>query len=96
MPDSTADQVIEQQSKLDSIYGIVVSVTTEANSTLAMIHGQWVNNSNLPNNFWFLFPPNDPKYLTELVRAMNYPHLRALVQTDVSQGQTTSTMINFV
>src|SRR5580765_5647467 len=45
--------------------------------------------------FGFDFPPNDPKYLAEFVRALNYPHLMVWIQALIPDRATWDTQLQF-
>ena len=80
VPQGTIDQATQQQPDVWKITGYVTSIVTLDSKTEAHVYG---DNTGLPMNglaLWALdFPPNDTKYLSELVRAMNYPHMRVTV-----------------
>jgi hypothetical protein len=63
------------------IEGYVVYVGTTDSTTHVMVVGD-SSTHHVPNLVgWPLqFPPNDPKYLAELVRAQSHPHLRVFAR----------------
>jgi len=85
VPNATAKKIIEQQeqqqqqqqpqqTQLQIFTGYVGNVfTLPAEGTYVTVYGKSLYTSDFQASFWF--PPNDPKFLAELLRAMNYPHL---------------------
>ncbi len=75
-PQDTADQAAQQNTL--AILGYVVRVdTVQGFPTLVYVSGQeW--HMQVPQSAIFAFPPNDPMYLAEFLRAMNHPHFRVL------------------
>ena len=94
VPQPAADQAVQQYSDPIDWYGYVYRIETVSDGTYVTVAGlnAWGDNPNPTADdagFQVLpFPPNDPKYLAELVRAMNYPHLRVFCVTGLS-GQIT-------
>ena len=87
VPQATADQVVQQQNEPQGWIGYVYKVETVSEGTYVTVAGVNAYGDN-PNptaddaGFQLLpFPPNDPKYLAELLRALNYPHLRVFCNT---------------
>jgi hypothetical protein len=78
MPDATADQVVQRLRHQEACVGCVVEQYITGTTTTFVVEGWRVKEGirpelGDPNSF--SFPPNDPKYLAEFVRALNYPHL---------------------
>ncbi len=61
-----------------AVLGYVSRVdTVQGYPTLVYVDGQeW--HMQVPLSVVFAFPPNDPIYLAEFLRAMNHPHFRVL------------------
>ena len=57
-------------------------------TTKFWVRGDFVKNGSVQHRdiFDFSFPPNDPKYLAEFVRALNYPHLKLLIVVSYIPG----------
>lgn len=75
-PQDTADQAAQQNTL--AVLGYVAKVeTVQGFPTLVYVSGQdWM--MQVPQAVVLAFPPNDPMYLAELLRAMNHPHFRVL------------------
>ncbi len=73
---NTADQAAQQNTL--AVLGYVSRVdTVQGYPTLVYVDGQeW--HMQVPLSVVFAFPPNDPIYLAEFLRAMNHPHFRVL------------------
>ena len=78
--DATANQVVQQQEQMEAYEGYVFSVSTTQVTNITYVHlgGRTVINPS-HGSYIFSFPPNDQKYLQELVRAMNHPHFRVFL-----------------
>jgi len=76
VPQNTADQITQQDSQNYLYLGYVRMIETVDEGTYAHITGEEQFAGLGAGDFVVTFPPNDPKHLAELVRAMNYPHLR--------------------
>jgi len=73
MSDSAANQVVAQQATGFSVTGQVIFVLTQAQYTIVSVMGHLPTyKKDDPLTYAGVkFPPNDPKYLQELQRAMN-------------------------
>lgn len=76
VPQNTADQVTQQDSQNYVYLGYVRQIETDGQTIYAHITGEEQVAGLGAGDFIVTFPPNDPKHLAELIRAMNYPHLR--------------------
>src|SRR5262249_9708425 len=74
------NQVVQQQEQMEAYEGYVFSVSTTQVTNITYVHlgGRTVINPS-HGYYIFSFPPNDQKYLQELVRAMNHPHFRVFL-----------------
>jgi hypothetical protein len=72
--DSAANQVVAQQTPGFGVTGQVIFVLTQAQYTIVSVMGHLptYKKDDPPTYAGVKFPPNDPKYLQELQRAMNY------------------------
>jgi hypothetical protein len=74
--DATAKQIVQQQAQLVDFSGFVTSVVTSNGVTGVNLSrtldplGAFRDGGKIPREL-VRFPPNDPKYLSELLRAMN-------------------------
>jgi hypothetical protein len=77
MPDATADQVAHRLRQQEAYVGGVALQYITATTTKFDVEGWRVKEGIRPETgrYSFSFPPNEPKYLAEFVRALNYPHL---------------------
>jgi hypothetical protein len=78
MPDATADEVAHQLRHQEAYVGSVVAQYITGTTTTFAFEGWRVKEGIRPalgDATSFSFPPNEPKYLAEFVRALNYPHL---------------------
>jgi len=77
MPDATADQVVQRLRQQEAYVGFVSLQYIMGTTTKFEVEGWRVKEGITPEvgQYSFSFPPNDPKYLAEFVRALNYPHL---------------------
>jgi hypothetical protein len=76
MPDATADEVAHRLRQQEAYIGGVVSQSiTDTTTTFAFEGWRVKERPELWPGPFFSFPPNDPKYLAEFVRALNYRHL---------------------
>ena len=77
MPDATADQVVQRLRQQEAYVGFVSLQYITGTTATFDIEGWRVKEGITPEvgQYSFSFPPNDPKYLAEFVRALNYPHL---------------------
>jgi len=78
MPDATADEVAHRLRHQEAYIGCVVAQSITDTTTTFGFGGWRIPEGIRPEvatEQSFSFPPNDPKYLAEFVRALNYPHL---------------------
>jgi hypothetical protein len=78
MPDATADQVAHRLRHQEAYVGCVVAQYIMGTTTTFPFEGWRLKEGRRPElgtATSFSFPPNDPKYLAEFVRALNYRHL---------------------
>ena len=77
MPDATDDEVAHRLRQQEAYVGGVALQYITATTTAFDVEGWRVKEGRRPENgrYSFSFPPNEPKYLAEFVRALNYPHL---------------------
>jgi len=77
MPDATADEVAHRLRHQEAYVGCVALQYITATTTTFDVEG-WREKVGIRperGRYSFSFPPNEPKYLAEFVRALNYPHL---------------------
>jgi hypothetical protein len=78
MPDATADEVAHQLRHQEAHLGRVAEQYITGTTTTFYVEGWRLKEGIRPalgQPPSFSFPPNDPKYLAEFVRVLNYPHL---------------------
>ena len=78
MPDATADEVAHRLRHQEAYIGCVVAQSITDTTTTFGFGGWRIPEGIRPEvatEQSFSFPPNDPKYLAEFVRVLNYPHL---------------------
>ena len=77
VPDATADQVLQRQRQTTAYVGRLVLQSIRGTTTTFIVYGAVIKDLRVIDytDVGFSFPPNDPKYLAEFVRALNYPHL---------------------
>jgi len=77
VPDATAEQVIQRQLHQTSYAAVVIYQSITGTATTFTVSGRIFRDYREAGfgNYHFSFPPNDPKFLPEFVRALNYPHL---------------------
>jgi len=68
VPDATADQIVEEQNQFVAFVGEVYYTWTTPNYTQVYLQTAYPGNDPVPFAK-FQFPPNDPKYLSEILRA---------------------------
>ena len=104
VPTGTADTVAQQHLGVQTFVGYVTGILTLRPglipSTYVGLSGKWQTGTPLdPNHPYMMgvyFPPNDPKYLPEFIRAQNHPHLRVSMDIDISKGTVSEAVIQFV
>jgi|SRR5215470_5829855 len=78
VPDATADQIVQQQAQLSEFRGYVTRVVTFSDGVTGVSLTQSIDptgiyrNPEIQPHTFIRFPPNDAKYLPELLRAMNH------------------------
>jgi len=82
VPDDQANQALQDEQNYVSFLGRVVSVTTTDTLTTVLLTAQSPYGRL---DMLLEFPPNKPRYLSELIRAHNHMHLRVLVEAHYDQ-----------
>ena len=80
------NDVLEERS--DRFSGYVWGVHTGPTTTTVQLRGKYFENERLGEICILQFPPNDPRYLAEIIRAQNNPHFRIHVSISLNVGAT--------